>query len=101
MNLRDVRMVQRCQGLRFACEARQAIRICGERIRKNLQSDIAIELGITRPVDLPHAALSEGREDFVRAEARACGEGHQEARSSYSAPLQESARFSTGLPRSG
>jgi NADH:ubiquinone oxidoreductase subunit C len=37
---------------------------------------IAIEARIPRPVDLPHAAFTEGRQDFVGAEFDAYGKGH-------------------------
>ena len=72
---RDVRVVQGRERLRFAREPRQAIGITGERVRKDLHRDIAIQLRVARPVHLAHAAFADGRRDFVDAEARAGGEG--------------------------
>ena len=60
---------------RFAIEALAELRIGRERVRQDLDRDRAIEPRVARPVDLAHAAGAEGRDDLVRAEARAGGEG--------------------------
>jgi hypothetical protein len=73
--VRDVRMIERGQDLRFALEAREAIGIVDERVRQDFDRDVAIERRIARPIDLPHAAGPKGGEDLVRTEARAAGEG--------------------------
>ena len=57
---RDVRMVERRERLRFALEAREPLRIGGERGRQDLDRDVAIELGIARAIDLAHAAGADG-----------------------------------------
>ena len=56
----------------LALEASQGIGICGERLWQNLDRHVAIELGVPRPVDLPHAARAERRQDLVGAETGAC-----------------------------
>ena len=67
----DVRMVQRRERLRFALEPREAIGIAGERVRQDLDRDVAIQLRVARAVDLAHAAFADRRDDFVDAEAGA------------------------------
>ena len=57
---RDVRVVQRGQGLGFALEPREAIRVGGERHGENLDRNVAPQLGIARAIDLAHAAGAEG-----------------------------------------
>ncbi len=73
--MRDVRMVEGGERLRFARKPRKAIGITSEGVRKDLQRDIAIELGIARPIRLAMPTLADRRGDFVNAEARAGGEG--------------------------
>ena len=71
MNRGDVRMVEGGQQLRFALEARNALRIAAERVGKDLDRDVAPELGVARPVDFAHPTHSERGENFVRSEAHA------------------------------
>ena len=68
-------MIQRGEHPRLALEARQAVGIPRERVRQELDRDIASELRVPRPIDFAHAAGSEGGDNLVRAKARACGEG--------------------------
>ena len=56
---RDVRMIQRGEGLGFAGEPGEAFGIVGERLREDLDRDVTIELGITRPKDLAHAPATD------------------------------------------
>ena len=70
----DVGVVQRRQRLSFAGEPGEAISVVRERVRQDLQRDIAIELRVAGPVDLAHAPFADLRGDFVDAEARAGGE---------------------------
>ena len=51
VDLRDVGMVQAGEDLGFPLEPGQAIRIGGKRLRQDLQGDIAVELGISSPID--------------------------------------------------
>ena len=75
VNVRDVRMIERCQHLCFAAETRQAIRIVGHRRQQHLDRDIAIQLRIARAIHLTHPTRAERGENFVRAKARA-GDQH-------------------------
>ena len=59
VNGRNVRMIQRGQHQGFASEARHAIGILSEGFRQNLDSDVAVELGVDGPPHLAHAALAE------------------------------------------
>ena len=71
VDLRDVRMIQRREGFGFALEAREALRIIRDGAEQDFDGDIAIELRVTRAIDHAHPAFAEGRDDLVRAEARA------------------------------
>ena len=68
-------MIQRRERLRFALEPRQALGVSGERVRQDLDRDLAIQLRVRRPIHLPHAAFADLRGDFVDAEAGAGSEG--------------------------
>jgi len=57
--------------LGLALKASQALRVVGERVGKELQRDVAVQLGIARTVDLPHPAFADESGDLVRAEANA------------------------------
>ena len=76
MDLRDVRMVERREDLRFALEPGQAIRIGGESFRQDLQGDIAVELRVVRPLHFAHAAFANLGGDLVVAESGADCERH-------------------------
>ncbi len=82
VDVRDVRMIQRGEGLRFALEAREPVGVARERLGQDLDRDVAIELRVARPIDLAHAAFADLRGDFVDAETGAGSEGHRE-RSDY------------------
>src|SRR5262245_50447083 len=47
--------------------------------RKNLDCDVASELGVPGPVNLSHSPRPEGREDFVGAQTGARRQGHESA----------------------
>jgi len=49
-------MVQRRKHPRFALETREAIGVGGERLRQDLDRDLATELRIVCAIDLAHAA---------------------------------------------
>ena len=53
---KNVWMVERRGGARFLSEARQPIRIGGERCGKNLDGDVAVKACIAGAVDLAHAS---------------------------------------------
>jgi hypothetical protein len=60
----------------FTVEPFPELRVVRERVGKNLDCYGAIKAGVTRLVDLPHAATSEKRQDVVGAEAGTWGDGH-------------------------
>ena len=76
LDARDVRVVQRCEELRFALEPGDALFIGSELIRQNLDRDLAIELGVASAVDFAHSALADGRDDLVRAELSSRFQGY-------------------------
>ncbi len=65
VDLRDVRVIQRGQGLRFAREARQPLGIEGEVFGEDLDGNVAIELRVPRTIDLTHAAFAELLQDAI------------------------------------
>ena len=75
--MRDVRVIQRGERLRLAREAGEAIGIGSERLRQDLDRDVAIEPRVARAIDLAHAAGAEQRDDFVDVETRAGREEHE------------------------
>ena len=87
----DVRVIERRQHLRFAREARQPLGIGGERLRQDLERDLAIEPRVARAVHLAHAACTEQRHDLEGAETCSSGECH------YSLPVNGEAAC-TALP---
>ena len=64
----DVRVVERGDAPGFPSEALQTVSVQRERIGKNLQRHITIQLRIARPVDLAHAASAEQGQNRVAAE---------------------------------
>src|SRR5262249_8738477 len=64
----DVRMVQGCEHLGFAQEAAYSIGITREFFRQDLDRDVPLEFQVPCAIDLAHAAFSQQRGDFVRAE---------------------------------
>src|SRR5262249_30598360 len=65
VDLRDVRMIQRREGSRLAFEARKAFGVRGERVRQNLDRDVALEFGVMGAVDLTHSTFAELVEDAI------------------------------------
>jgi len=65
----DVRVVQRCQKMRFPLEASEPLRVLGEIVGKDFDGDFAPELGVAGAVDPAHAASTERREDLETTEA--------------------------------
>jgi hypothetical protein len=56
VDVRDVGMVERRQGLGFAGEPRHAIEIAGERLGQNLQGHVAIQLRVACAIHFAHSA---------------------------------------------
>ena len=68
---RDVRVVEEPRRERLLLETSHPLGILGERGREHLDRHVPAEARIPRPVDLPHAAGPERREDLVGTEASA------------------------------
>ena len=89
MKRQDVGMRQRGDGLRFAIESREPLRIARDRLGQNLDGDVAIEARIARAIHLAHPTSAKRIEDFVAAEPAAGGQGHGAlSLSRGSAPLE-------------
>ena len=71
----DIGMVQRGKGLGFARESRQTLGVVGKRVRQDLDCDVAIELRVTRPIDLAHASAPEQIGQLEDAETGAGSQG--------------------------
>ena len=67
----DVGMIELRDRAGLTVEALAELRIGGEHLRENLDSNRAIQARVACLVDLAHTAGTEGGEDFVRAEASA------------------------------
>ena len=65
VDLEDVRVRERRDRLGLALEPREVHRVVRHLARKDLDGDLAVELGIDRPPDLSHAALTDLLDDAV------------------------------------
>ena len=68
MNRADVRIVERGNRSRLLLEALARFRVSSQGAGQNLDGNRAIKPGIAGSIHLAHAALTDGRNDFVRAE---------------------------------
>lgn len=66
-------------GVRFAFEALSRVGVGREAVGEGLDRDHASESRVARCVDRAHPAGAEGRNDFIRAEARAVCQRHPTA----------------------
>ena len=66
-----MRVIERRQDLRLALETRDPIGLQREELRKDLQRDVAIEVRVTRAIDLAHPARAQRHGDLVDTEADA------------------------------
>src|SRR6266700_1961059 len=78
INMSDVGMIERRRGLRLANKAIHAVTIGSKLSRKELQRDLAIELGVLCEIHLTHPARANLRADFIAAKFRAGGDWHPE-----------------------
>jgi hypothetical protein len=76
MNRRDIRMIQRRQHLRFALKTRKPLGIVRECFGQDFDRHVAPKLGVVRLVHFSHAARTDLRSDFIRAEFCAYRECH-------------------------
>src|SRR5687768_14065522 len=72
----DVGMSQRRQELGLAVQAREAIGIGGEQIRKDLDGNVALQVVVAIAIRLSHPSFAERRENLVRPDGSSNGEGH-------------------------
>ena len=91
-DVRDVRVVEGGEHLCLARESREPLGIGGERLRQDLQRDVALQSGVARAVDFPHTAGAHGTGDLVRAQTGAGNEPH-EVRGLYLDVVQDRAVF--------
>jgi hypothetical protein len=70
-------VIQRGEDSRFPFKPNYVFSASDERLRKDLDGDLAIELGVSRPVDLSHSASPEGGDHLVGPEAPALGQPHE------------------------
>ena len=75
VNVRDVRMIQPGERLRFALESAQAFGIVGDCLEEYLIGDVTMQPRVVRPIHLAHPAFADLGDDFVNAETRAGCEG--------------------------
>jgi hypothetical protein len=78
VDLADVRVVQARDRPRFFFEPAQPIGLFGDMRRKDLDSDLAAESAVTRPIHLAHPAGSERRHNFIGPESGASCQRHLE-----------------------
>ena len=73
---RDVRVIQGREDVRLAGEAREAVRVRGERVGKDLDRDVALKPRVAGPPDLAHPSGAQARQDLERSETGTRLEGH-------------------------
>ena len=76
VDMRDVRVVQGGENLRFPLESSEPLGIAGKGLGECLDSDIAFKARVASLVDLTHAARADHGDNFVRADSGARGETH-------------------------
>ena len=88
MNRAYVRVVQGCNGPRFALKPRAELGIVAEAIRCQLEGDDAMQTGIAGFIHFAHAARTCELENLVRPKLATRREGHdgEDAAGSLSAP---------------
>jgi hypothetical protein len=72
----DAGMIERRKDFGFAIEARETLRVARERLRQNLERNVAIQPGVARPINLTHAAGAKGLDDFVHTKTQTGSQGH-------------------------
>ena len=70
-------MVQRCEDFSFSLEPGEPLRVSGKRLGQDLERHLALELRISRLIDLPHASLADEGGHVVVSEAVTDGERHK------------------------
>ena len=91
----DVGMIERRQDFGLALETRDAIGVSSEDVEDHLHGDLAAQPRIARAIHLAHTSGAEYREDLVRAEP--CAGGNGQARI-YSVRIVNWCRFLNNTP---
>jgi hypothetical protein len=76
VNGEDVRVGELRDRSRLALETGERLGIVGEIGGQNLDGHVAVELGVTGAVDLPHATRAKRRDDLIRSESGTGSECH-------------------------
>ena len=74
---RDVRVIQRGEGLRLAFKSGQPLGVLGKRVGQDLDRHLTTQRRVRSPIHLAHAAFPERRGDLVNAETGAGGQGQR------------------------
>jgi hypothetical protein len=72
----NVRLIEGGKDLGLPLEALHPLAVARERLRQHLDRDLALQLRVRRPIDLPHAPGAERAPDLVRTEAGSGGQCH-------------------------
>jgi hypothetical protein len=76
VDLSDVGVIQRRQNFRFALESCHALGVAGKRFGQDLESDVALQLGVACAVNLAHSARTDGRENLIQTDSSPDRKGH-------------------------
>ena len=71
----DIGTIQGGEDFSLTLKARQTFRVSSERSRQHFQCHVALQLGIRRPIHLPHSAHADLGGHFIWAEPSAGSEG--------------------------
>ena len=71
MNRNDVRVIDGGKGPGLLLESSEGFAIGRHLVRQNLESDLAVEMRVLRPIDLAHPTLAEEIQDLVVAQSLA------------------------------
>jgi hypothetical protein len=77
MDVGDVWVIERGKDSCLPVKSREALRVFREEVREDLDSDLAIQAGITGTINLAHPADAKQAENLVRTESRAHAEGQE------------------------
>ncbi len=89
----DVGMAEGRHRPRLASEAAQSFTVGGDLDGQDFDGDLAPEPRIARPINLPHPAGAERRDDLVRAQTKSGSQSH-DGRAEYTAASRKSVRAS-------
>ena len=77
VNLRDMRVIERCQHSGFPLETHQPVVVEREAFRQDLQGDVARKSRVASAVHLAHAAGSDQGDNLVGTDGVASREMHE------------------------